>query len=170
MEETRLKEYSVSLATEADTVAILELLNEVANWLRETGSKQWTTVSSGEEDDEIRQAIADEMTFVIKKNQIVVATFTIYKEQSDWDEWLWGKTDEIAAYLHKLALKPTEIGKGFGKNVLQWIENHVENEGINKLRLDCIGNNEKLNDFYSGSGYRKLAERKRFSLFEKVLL
>lgn len=170
MEETRLKEYSVSLAMEADAEEILELLNEVANWLQESGSKQWTTVASGEEDDEIRQTITDKMTFVIKKNQMVVGTFTIFKAQSVWDEWLWGETDVLAAYLHKLALKPTEIGKGFGKDVLEWIETYVGNEGISRLRLDCIGSNQKLNNFYSKCEYQKIDVRKQFTLYEKILL
>lgn len=164
-----MENYEVNLATKEDAKQILKLLKEVAVWLKGAGSKQWETLASGEEDEELIQSIAEKYAYVVKREKRIVATFTLYPKQSDWDEWLWGKENEPAVYLHKLALKPSEMGNGLGENILKWLQNHLKDNGMNKLRLDCIASNEKLNNFYARNGFEKVNISKEFSLFEKEL-
>lgn len=157
------------LAAERNTEEMLFLFKEVANWIKGTGSEQWGDVARGENDDEIKQAIMEKSAFVVKREQLIVAVFILYLKPSDWDEWLWEQTNESAVYLHKLALKPSEIGTGLGSNLLKWIEIFLVNNGNEKLRLDCIADNKKLNHFYLKNDFKKLGVSKGFSLYEKEL-
>lgn len=160
--------YKVTVAQKDDIEGVLSLLKDVAHHLKEKGSKQWETLLNGEEDHELIKAIEQEQTYIVKKENATIATFTIYPHASDWDKMLW-KGDGEAVYLHKLAISPNEAGKGLGQQILSWLENDLRKKEIYKLRLDCIGDNEKLNRFYDNAGFQKIGNSHGFSLYEKNL-
>ncbi|WP_313799248.1 hypothetical protein [Cytobacillus sp.] len=112
-----LKEYEVSVATSKEADQILGLLKDAAKWLNEKGIDQWGFLAGGGEDDEIRQVINNKKTFIVKKDGEIAATFTLYQAQSSWDKYIWGKLNDGAVYLHRLALTRSKIGSGLGKEV-----------------------------------------------------
>lgn len=159
--------YQVFLAKNEEADEIICLLKDVANWLKEEGIDQWGFLASGGEDDEIKQAINNQETFTIKKDSKLIATFTLYRQQSDWDQHTWGKLNDQAIYLHRLALQRAEIGFGLGKEVIHWLETYLRNEEIKTLRLDCVENNIQLNLFYLDNGFKKVGVSDGHSLFQK---
>ncbi|MHA6252829.1 GNAT family N-acetyltransferase [Oceanobacillus sp. CAU 1775] len=169
MNQSTIRDYKVEVATLKDADNILQLLRKVASWLHSKGEKQWETISTKEEDDEIREEIAKGNTYIILNENQLIATFNLLKSQSTWDIWLWGENSDEAVYLHKLAIHPTKIGGGFGSEVLKWIEDHLYKHGSKKLRLDCIANNKNLNTFYTKNNFIKIGVNHAFSLYEKDL-
>ncbi|WP_342599139.1 GNAT family N-acetyltransferase [Psychrobacillus sp. FSL H8-0483] len=165
--ESLLIGYEVSVATSKEANQILDLLKDVAKWLKEKGIDQWGFLAGGGEDDEIRQGINNKETFIVKRNGEIVATFTLYQTQSQWDQHIWGNLKDDAVYLHRLALTHSKIGSGLGKDVLQWLETYLKNEGKNTLRLDCLGNNFKLNKFYLINGFEKVGTSDGHTIFQK---
>ncbi|WP_102275602.1 GNAT family N-acetyltransferase [Cytobacillus massiliigabonensis] len=159
--------YEVSIAMSKDADKILDLLKDVAKWLKEKGIDQWGFLAAGGEDDEVRQAINNNNTYIVKRDGVIVATFTLYPTQSSWDKYTWGNLNDGAVYLHRLAISRTKIGSGLGKKILQWMETILEKEGKNSLRLDCVGNNSKLNEFYRNYGFEKVGNADGHSLFQK---
>lgn len=162
-----LRDYEVSVATSKEADHILGLLKDAAKWLKEKGIDQWGFLADGGEDVEVRQAINNNKTFIVKRDDKIVATFTLYQTQSSWDKYIWGNLNDGAVYLHRLALTRFKIGSGLGKEVLQWLEIYLGKEGINTLRLDCVGSNNKLNEFYRNNGFEKVGTVDGHSMFQK---
>ncbi|KZE47146.1 acetyltransferase [Brevibacillus parabrevis] len=147
---------SISIATPHDTLAVISLLKHVAQWLKETGIKQWAFLLEGGDDEEIAQAIVDQHTYILREGQELIATFTLAGSQTEWDRHIWGEdASENSLYLHRLALHPATMRQGLGANLLIWITAHAAKEQKN-LRLDCIADNLKLNQFYQHSGFHLL--------------
>lgn len=167
-----IKDYDVYIATMDDADEILNLLKETAHWVSERHPDQWDSVIVGEDDEEILNGIRDHETFMIKNNEgRLIGTFTLYDYQNEWDKGLWGVKDDDATYLHKFAIHPEFTGGGLGKEIIEWIIDYLTRKGKEYFRLDCIGNNEKLNEFYGNKcGLTKVGANKGFSLFEKRLI
>ncbi|MBB4822927.1 GNAT superfamily N-acetyltransferase [Sporosarcina luteola] len=138
-----------------DALPVITLLKEVAAWLKAKEIEQWGFLLEGGEDEEIVQAVQSGDTYVVHLNNEMVATFTLYPRQSEWDEYIWGSEDQAGVhYLHRLAVAPHMMRKGLGQDILQWIFNN-HNQSI---RLDCVSGHPKLADFYAENGFTLVAE------------
>lgn len=167
--EHTIGSYDITLATSKDEEQVISLLKEVAGWLKANEIDQWGFLAEGGEDEEIKQAILSKKTYVVKKDEALVATFTLYETQSEWDQHIWGQLNDSAVYLHRLALTSEAIGTGLGKKILYWLESYIKDKGIDTLRLDCVENNIKLNNFYQDNGYEKVGTYDEHSKFQKNL-
>lgn len=164
-----LNGHEFSVATSSESDQIISLLKDVAEWLKEQKVNQWGFLAGGGEDEEIKQAINKRETFIVKRDGEAVATFTLCHQQSWWDQHTWGKRNDEAIYLHRLAVRRSQIGSGLGRLALQWLETDLKNQGKRTLRLDCVGENLKLNNFYVANGFHKVGETDGHSLYQKNL-
>lgn len=166
-----IKDYDIYIATMDDADAILNLLKETALLVSEKHPEQWDTVIAGEDDKEILNGIRNHETFMIKDHDgKLIATFTLYDHQNEWDKGLWGIREDNAAYLHKIAIHPNYTGGGLGKEIIDWIIEYLTRKGKEIFRLDCVEDNEKLNEFYGKKcGLTKVGANKGYSLYEKHL-
>ena len=102
------------------------------------------------------QAIVDQQTYILREGQELIATFTLAASQTEWDRHIWGEdASESSLYLHRLALHPATMRKGLGANLLTWITQLAAN-GQKNLRLDCVADNPRLNQFYQRNGFHLL--------------
>ncbi|MDQ0271677.1 GNAT family N-acetyltransferase [Cytobacillus purgationiresistens] len=164
-----MSEYEVKLAQGKDEYLLIHFLKDVSFWLKEKEIDQWGFLAAGGEDDEIREAIRNKQTFLMKKDQRMIATFTLYDLQSEWDIHTWGKLDDQAVYLHRLAVSRLSIGSGIGKIALRCAEEYCKKNGKSILRLDCIENNKKLNQFYLDNGFHLTGVFDEHCKYEKRL-
>ncbi|MHC8514600.1 GNAT family N-acetyltransferase [Sporosarcina sp. ITBMC105] len=145
--------YQIQKATEGEIVPVTQLLKEVAAWLKIKEVNQWGFLLAGGEDEEIRQAILDGATYAVWLDGELIATFTLYATQSEWDQHIWGSEDhEDVLYLHRLAIRPAYMGKGIGQELLEWIEVNLDKT----IRLDCVSNHPKLRTFYTENGFEEV--------------
>lgn len=142
--------YKIRKATEEETTTVIALLKEVAAWLQNSDINQWGFLLEGGEDEEIKQAIKDSATYIACQDDEIISTFTLYSQQSEWDQHVWGEDENSEIlYLHRLAVRPQFMKKGIGKEVLNWID-----ENLNKtIRLDCVAHNPKLCAYYEKNGF-----------------
>ncbi len=106
---------------------------------------------------------------MVQKSGELITTFTLSERQSEWDRHIFGEDmPRNSIYLHRLAVVPKYMGKGIGKEIVNWIE---ENCSIDKeyLLLDCVASNERLNRFYIENGFDYLGETDRHSKYQKKL-
>lgn len=145
--------YEIRKVTVRETPTIIELLKEVASWLQKKDINQWGFLLEGGEDEEIRQAIIDNATYVACRDDEIIATFTLYSQQSEWDLHVWGQEDnpEIA-YLHRLAVRPKHMKNRVGKEILSWIDKNIHKT----IRLDCVAHNPKLCIYYEENGFSSI--------------
>lgn len=161
----------VKAAEEKDMEPVTALLKKSAAWLKEKGVYQWTYLLHAENNEEIPKDILAGNTYVVKKDNKYVATFTIYEEPSEWDYELWKDNLKDAYYLHRFTVNRTYKNQNVGSELLQWIIAHLE--GKDCLRLDCVADNKILNEFYLQAGFTLKAYKNygtdKMSLYEKQL-
>lgn len=151
----------------AETDTVISLLKQTAQWLKENDIDQWQYLLAGGDDEEIENAIRDNKTYIVLKDQEIIATFTLSSSQSEWDQHIFGveETGDFL-YLHRLAILPDYIGNGLGADILQWISRQADTQK-KFLRLDCVAKNKKLNHFYVNNGFDYLGETDSHCKYQK---
>ncbi|SDW60849.1 GNAT family N-acetyltransferase [Paenibacillus sp. CF384] len=159
----------VSQAVAADAPAVMELLVGAATWLKSKGSKQWSALLNGDDHHNVTGHIDKGELFLFKEGEVLAGIVLLMQVPGDWDHGLWGKDGhESIVYLHRLAINREYAGQGLGADIVRWAEEGVSFPGKDRIRLDCIANNEKLNAFYVGLGYTyKGTSPSGFCLYEK---
>lgn len=164
-----LEDTKITVASREDSDKIINMLKESARWMKENGINQWGYLLNGGDDEEILEGILNEETYMVQKSGELITTFTLSERQSEWDRHIFGEDKpRNSIYLQRLAVVPKYMGKGIGKEIINWIE---ENCSFDKeyLLLDCVASNERLNRFYIENGFEYLGETDRHSKYQKKL-
>jgi ribosomal protein S18 acetylase RimI-like enzyme len=148
-----------------DLDAVLSILEDAARWMVSRGIEGWTPGSFS------RRRIADlvdrgEMYLAVLAGE-PVGTFAL-----QWsDEETWGDVPDDAGYVHGLAVRREFAGMGVGRELLGWLENRVSLAGREYLRLDCVADNEALNEYYRRAdfdhGGRAVVRGLEINLYQK---
>lgn len=135
--------------------SMLELFLGAANWLKSLGMGQWGHFLDGYGRDDIMASINSGTALLIVRDEEVVGTVTVQLTPDEWDIHIWGgQYLEDSVFLHRLVLNRSETGKGLGKTILKWIESNLEYPIDKKfIKLDCVGDNTKLNQYYLSNEY-----------------
>lgn len=157
----------IRLAKEEEGRQVIDLLKEAAAWIQKQGIDQWQYLLDGGEDLEIIKSITEKGTYVMVNDEGIIATFTLYLEQNDWDKHIWGEMPKDSIYLHRLAVKPSYMKNGIGKEIFNWIEDNIQTDK-KYLKLDCVAGNKKLNKFYQTSGFEFLGVSNDHSKYQKL--
>ncbi|WP_341277962.1 GNAT family N-acetyltransferase [Paenibacillus sp. FSL H8-0537] len=157
-----------------DEVAVRELIMETARWLNGMGSTQWGGLLQGEDSHNLAGAIARGEVFAFRKagGEELAGSVILQQQPSDWDRKLWGEVEAgkgSAIFLHRLVVNRQFSGKGLGSDMMAWVERGIQYSGKDRIKLDCIANNEKLNRFYKQCGYTYKGEASGWSIYEKLL-
>ncbi|WP_054706026.1 GNAT family N-acetyltransferase [Bacillus sp. JCM 19041] len=75
---------------------------------------------------------------------------------------------EDTVYLHRLAIVRAKIGSGLGGKVLKLAEEICKEQGATFLRLDCVRNNKKLNQFYQHNHFHSVGSYNNHSRYESI--
>ena len=159
----------IKAATRADLPLVLEILDELSAWGAATGiDMQWPLPWPGNYISEIIES--SEMYLAYREDQ-PVATFALRSS----DDEAWGQQPPDAFYVHHLAVRRTQSGKGVGEQLLTWAASYSHANGKSFLRLDCIASNSFLQDYYKKAGFTHVGyhylphDRGMICLFEKEL-
>ncbi|MED0875670.1 GNAT family N-acetyltransferase [Bacillus mobilis] len=167
MERNTVKEYTIRTATEEESDSIIILLKEVAQWLQHKEVDQWQYLLGEEATAEILEGIREKYTYVVEKENEIVGTVTVSPKQNEWDERIFGKEEvSNSLYIHRFAVKRKYKGNGIGEGILRWVEENVQHDK-EFLKLDCVGHNLTLNDFYKKNGFDYVGSTDGLSKFQK---
>ncbi|WP_077247774.1 GNAT family N-acetyltransferase [Bacillus sp. FJAT-27225] len=160
--------FQIKIATIDDSSVIINMLKLIAQWMKDNDIDQWRFLLDGGDDQEIEQAITSQETYIVLKDNDIVATFTLLSEQSEWDRHIWGSDiSSQSLYLHRLAIIPAYMKKGLGKSILTWIQDNVSHKEY--LRLDCVTDNSKLNNFYKNNDFELIGVTDGHSKYQKSM-
>ncbi|SDR04978.1 GNAT family N-acetyltransferase [Virgibacillus salinus] len=128
-------------------------MRDAATWLIKKGIYQWEYYLSDESVREIKQDINAGTTFLFEDSGgHEVAVFNLSPNQIELDISIWDERSDKAYYLHRLAVNENYHSRQIGKKILAWIMDNIDqHQGI--LRLDCVAENPKLNQFYLDAGF-----------------
>lgn len=137
-------------AQPSELEAVLDILEEGAQWLTARGIHQWPV---GAFRGNLRQLIADHLSqgevYLAKVGGEAIGTLRL-----QWsDKPTWGEMPDDAGYVHSLAIRRAFAGKAVGRQLLQWAENTVAANGRHYLRLDCMAANSALRRYYEQAGF-----------------
>lgn len=159
----------IERAGETDAPHIIDLLKETARWLQNRGIEQWGYLLSGGEDRQIEAAAAAGEMYMVRREDTLIAVFSLYAGPRDWDLHLFGEdVPDQAVFLHKFAVRPAFMGTGIGAGLLGWIERYLMDR-FNYLLLDCVSENKKLNDFYRNAGFEYAGQAYGHNKYRKKL-
>ncbi|MDQ8733954.1 GNAT family N-acetyltransferase [Paenibacillus sp. LHD-38] len=152
-----------------DTEAVLQLLVQTAEWLRSKGSKQWSGLLHGEDSHQTQEAIKRGEVYIFLQGSMLAGMVMLMQQESAWDRGLWGdEGHESSVYLHRLNINREAAGKGLGEAIVRWSDSGIHFPGKDRIRLDCIASNAKLNQFYLDCGYEfKGSASNEISTFNK---
>lgn len=151
-----MNSYVCDKATVRDLEAILLLLKNVAEWLHVQEIDQWGFLLNGGEDDEIKTDIAAGKVYAMREDQEIIGTFTLSDQPNDWDLHIWQAHEEGCVYLHRLAVDRKYSGNQIGQQAIAYIEKLAIQMEKKLIKLDCVGTNSRLNQFYLDNGYQLL--------------
>lgn len=152
MKTNFIEGFTIKLAMNENTSHVRNMLKQIALWMKIRDINQWGFLLEGGDDKEIEQAISNQETYIVLKENEIIATFTLLSKQSEWDRHIWGDDQSSKnLYLHRLAIIPTYMKKGIGRRILEWIENNHSKQKY--LKLDCVADNVKLNTFYKNNRF-----------------
>jgi len=70
------------------------------------------------------------------------------------DKEIWGeKDDNNSIYIHRLAANPAFRGNKFIDVIVQWAKAYALSKGRKYIRLDTLGNNTRLVEYYTSAGF-----------------
>ncbi|MFJ8064038.1 GNAT family N-acetyltransferase [Psychrobacillus sp. NPDC096426] len=164
-----LESFEIKIASSEDASRIIEMLKQIAVWMKDNEINQWRFLLDGGDDEEIEQAISNRETYIVLGDDAIVATFTLLCKQSEWDKHIWG--DDFTTnslYLHRLALIPSYMRKGLGSSLLIWIQNNISSDK-EYIKLDCVADNIKLNAFYKINNFELIGLKDGHNKYHKSI-
>ncbi|WP_237096923.1 GNAT family N-acetyltransferase [Paenibacillus dendritiformis] len=166
-----LDDYTIQRAERKHFDELLNLFLEAAAWLRRNGIRQWGHFLDGYGRDDVMISINSGSAFVIEKEGNVIGTVSVLLEPEAWDRHIW-QTERLddSIFIHRLALSRSHAGRNLGKEILRWIEQGLQiPDHMKYIKLDCVGDNEKLNHYYRANGFQYAGSTDGHSKYVKEL-
>lgn len=125
---------------------VLDLLDEAGSWLHEQGiTDQWPRHF---EPSWIEKSIERGETWLASVADELVGTITL-----NWSDQLWRDLGDVdrAGYVHRMTVR--RWARGLGAALLGWAAQETRRQGRDRLRLDCVTVNQRLNAYYRAAGF-----------------
>ena len=131
----------------ADLDTVVSMLEEAARWMIRREIEGWTP--DGFSRERIAVLIESGEIYLAVLDGWLAGTFAL-----QWsDRETWGDVPDDAGYIHGLAIRREFAGKGLGREMIRRAEQMVSRSEREYLRLDCVADNETLNEYYRRAGF-----------------
>jgi GNAT superfamily N-acetyltransferase len=156
---------NVRRAHQEDAVTVAGLLDEATVWVNDLGFSQWPLPFPREQ---LAAAIHRGEVYVVESEDgDAVATVSMLLD----DPTYWGDRPPDAFYVHKLAVRRDQAGRGIGAAIVEWANAEAAEAGREFLRLDCLGENPGIRDYYEDLGFQHrgdlVLDGRKMSLYER---
>ena len=146
-------------------MVVAGLLDEATVWVNDLGFSQWPLPFPR---DQLAGAIERGEVYVVESEDgEAVATVSMLPD----DPLYWGDQPPDAFYVHKLAVRRDQAGRGIGAAVVEWANAEAAEAGREFLRLDCLGDNPGIRDYYEDLGFEHrgdvVLDGRTISLYER---
>ncbi|MEK6482470.1 GNAT family N-acetyltransferase [Catalinimonas sp. 4WD22] len=104
-------------------------------------------------DDFIKSEIEEKQVWKLLINHRIGCVWsTAFSDPKIWLQ----KKDEPAIYLHRIATSPDFRGRFLVKEIVEWSKAYAKALGKAYIRMDTVGNNSSLINYYSKCGFQFL--------------
>ncbi len=132
-----------------DVRAIVHLRDELARWQQSRGITQWAPGEVGQR-QALEQVQRAEWWVLYHGNALAAAVRVLDQDPQIWPDSATAR----ASYVHGLMVATTSSGQGLGARVLRWVESRAVSQGRERVRLDCVSTNHRLQVYYQRCGYQ----------------
>ncbi|MFC4777153.1 GNAT family N-acetyltransferase [Paenibacillus sp. GCM10023252] len=143
------QELIIRLASFEDATIVLELWQESARWLQSKNINQWKPENFNLE-KVFKFMNNGSNVYLAELNREIVGTYLI-----TWnDPFIWEELDNgSSGYIHKFVVNRKFKGNSIGLRLLRSAEEQIRNKGKEYIRLDCMAENQRLNQYYCDAGF-----------------
>ncbi len=138
---------TIQNATTEDFNTIFTLYRHAANHQRKIG----TVVVWPEFDPEmVRREIAENHQWkLVVDGEVACVWATTFSDEQIWE----ARNADPAVYIHRIATNPAFRGLNFVRTIVEWAIPHAEALGKDYVRLDTLGDNQRLIKHYTEAGF-----------------
>lgn len=150
-----MKTYGIRLATVGDANAIIGLIDDAAQWLRDKKTTdQWARPwpSRDERDGRILKGIEREATWIVENGSTPIATMSTYDEANP-EVWPEAQLVEPAIYVHRLVVSHHYRGLNLGGQLIDWAGERGLWRAARWIRVDVWTTNTDLHRYYEAQGF-----------------
>ena len=141
-------DFSISTACGEDYVAVAEILEEAATWLRQNGEELWRP------EDLRRDGIASDVSAGIYRKAVTGGELAgCYRFQTEDPEYWDDVPHRDSAFIHRVAVRRRFAGCGLAAMMIDAAKDEARALGKRFLRLDCA-DRPKLRAVYERQGFR----------------
>ena len=156
---------NVRRAQQEDALTVAGLLDEATVWVNDLGFSQWPLPFPR---DQLAAAIDRGEVYVVESEDGEgVATVSMLPDDPEY----WGDQPPDAFYVHKLAVRRDQAGRGIGAAIVEWANAEAAEAGREFLRLDCLADNPGIRDYYEDLGFEHrgdlVLDGQKMSLYER---
>ena len=146
-------------------MTVAGLLDEATVWVNDLGFSQWPLPFPR---DQLAAAIGRGEVYVVESEDGEgVATVSMLPDDPEY----WGDQPPDAFYVHKLAVRRDQAGRGIGAAIVEWANAEAAEAGREFLRLDCLADNPGIRDYYEDLGFEHrgdlVLDGRKMSLYER---
>lgn len=145
----------IVMATEQDTINIMNMISECIKSMEAQGIYQWNKVYPSSEI--IENDIKNGAGYVIRDNNNCIAYAAINEEQSpEYSQIAWSTDGSKVLVIHRLSVHPESQGKGIARRFMDFIEDFAVKNKYSCIRLDAYSVNTAALRLYERMGYKRL--------------
>ncbi len=97
--------------------------------------------------------------FVLEMNGKLCGTLVISTlMDEEYRPVVWRTPTGNNVYIHRLAVHPSQQGKGYAQKLMDFAELRAQKQGFVSVRLDTFSQNKRNQKFYETRGYQKLGD------------
>lgn len=166
---------NMQLAPLSDLDDLLVFYKKVALHMLENGNPQWGTdypnrefLNEDLEEKNLYKLLDDDGT--------LLGVIVLNRDEGEpYERFTWEDTSDRHIVIHRLAVSPAAQGRGVGRALMEWAENHGREVGYSSIRLDTYVGNPTALALYDKMGYRRVGVTGAYDtgwdyvFFEKVL-
>ena len=89
---------------------------------------------------------------IIIDDKIACVWATTFSDPQIWEE----KNNDPSVYIHRIAANPEFRGQNFVKHIVEWAKQFAKQNNKKFIRMDTVGNNLALINYYSKCGFNFL--------------
>ncbi len=137
-------------STEKDIPEILRLYNLASEFQK---SKRTVVIWPTFDRSLIETEISEKRQWKLMINNVIACVWAItFSDEQIWED----RNVDQAMYIHRIATNPDFRGKKFVSAIVEWAKVFAKDCSKDFVRLDTLGNNQKLIELYTLAGFRFL--------------
>lgn len=140
---------SISNSVSHDVEMIMNLYEQARAYQRPRYHVVWPYF---EEELIIREIAEGKQWKMIIDQEVACVWATAYADPEIWED----RDADPAVYIHRIATNPKFSGQRFVEKIVEWAEVHAMGKNKLYIRLDTVGENQKLINHYTRCGFEYL--------------